>query len=195
MKSRRAVVALVLACGYILGLPMVASGATSVNPAAGACAKSHTLTLIADSAVRVYGDASDRAFACFISSGKSHRLGGASASQDVFALGGGWVAWTSSQHTTVTVMNVGTGKVPNTYPYGVNDFVVNVVVKKDGAAAWAADVDDGTSYVEGFDRKNHSADSLSDDTKYVRGATLKSHSDHAVSWKYSDGSTGKADLF
>jgi hypothetical protein len=181
--------------GFTLCMPSAALAQSSNPVPLAACSPLHTLTLTANSFARVYGNASDKAYVCLKSTGKARVLKGASASQDVFSLGGEWVAWTSLTHTTVTVMHITTGKIPSDYPYGVNDFVVKVVVKDDGAAAWAADVSDGTSYVQGFDRKHHSADTFSDDTKFVSGSSLKSLPGHAISWKYTDGSIGTVDLF
>ena len=194
----RSLATTMVAIGFlsILCLPASAQARTSNGARASApCARAHTLTLAHNSFARVYGNGADEVFACLIATGKSRRLAGASASQDVVRLGGKWVGWTSAQHTTVTLMHLTTGKIPSDYPYGVNDYVVNIVVKSDGAGAWVADVSDGTSYVQGYDRKNHSADQFSDDTKFVSGPTLKSLSGHAISWKYTDGTTGTATLF
>jgi len=182
--------------GGTLCLPVTTQAQSSIGVyASQPCNPEHTLTLASNSFARVYGNASDNAFVCLNSTGKARELKGASASQDVFNLGGQWVAWSSDAHTTVNVMHITNGAIPSDYPFGVNDFVVKIVVKSDGAAAWAADVSDGTSYVQGFDRKNHSADTFSDDRRFVSGPSLRSISGHAISWKYTDGSTGTANLF
>ena len=183
----------------LAGLSALAPGSAEASApghtASHECDRSHSLTLLSNSAVRVYGTGTDAAFACLKSTNRSTRLKGASASQDVFSLAGTWVGWTSQQRTTVTVMNSRTRKIPSTFPFGVGDFVVRIVVKGDGAAAWAADVSDGTSYVQGLDRRNHPPDQFSDDTKFVRGVSLKSDAGNQISWQYTDGTIGKARLF
>jgi hypothetical protein len=127
--------------------------------------------------------------------GHSRRLAGASASQDLFALAGKRVAWTSANHTTVTVMAVGSGSIPGQFPFNTNDYIVGLVVKSDGAAAWAANTSGANPYVQGTDRRNHAPDQFSDDTKFVRGVTLTSGAGHKILWKYTDGTTGTANLF
>lgn len=183
----------------LAGVSALASGGAQASASASTvthkCDRAHSLTLASNSAARVYGTRTDAAFACLKSTNRSTRLKGASASQDVFVLTGTWVGWTSQQRTTVTVMNIRTRKIPGSFPFGVGDLVVRIAVKSDGAAAWAADVSDGTSYVQGLDRRNHSPDQFSDDTKFVRGASLRSGSGHQISWQYTDGSTGTARLF
>jgi len=173
----------------------VAQARTLSNTGSQACQRANSLTLASNTFARVYGTGTDATFVCLKSTNRSTRLKGASASQDVFALAGTWVGWTSAQHTTVTVMNIRTRTIPNQFPFGVGDFVVRIVVKSDGAAAWAADVSDGTSYVQGLDRRNHPPDQFSNDTKFVRGQTLQSNAGNKISWKYTDGTTGTAALF
>jgi hypothetical protein len=172
-----------------------AQASASSNTITHSCARAHSLTLASNSSARIYGTGTDAAFACLKSTNRSTRLTGASASQDVFALAGTWVGWTSQQRTTVAVMNIRTRTIPSQFPFGIGDVVVRIVVKSDGAAAWAADVSDGTSYVQGTDRRNHEPDQFSDDTKFVRGASLQSGTGHQISWQYTDGTTGTARLF
>jgi hypothetical protein len=172
-----------------------AQAMASGNRASHACDRAHSLTLASNSSARIYGTAADAAFACLKSTNRATRLKNASASQDAFELAGTWVGWTSAQRTTVTVMNIRTRKIPGQFPFTVGDFVVRIVVKTDGAAAWAANVSDGTSYVQGLDRRNHSPDQFSNDTKFVRGVSLQSGAGHTISWKYTDGTTGTARLF
>lgn len=183
----------------LAGLTMLASSSAQARASGSiishACDRAHTLTLASSSVARVYGTGTDAAFACLKSTNRSTKLKGASASQDAFALAGTWVGWTSAQRTTVTVMNIRTRTIPSQFPFGVNDFVVRIVVKSDGAAAWAANVSDGTSYVQGLDRRNHPPDQFSNDTKFVRGVSLQSGAGRQISWKYTDGTTGTARLF
>jgi hypothetical protein len=161
------------------------------------CNVAHSLTLASNSVARVYGTAPDTAFACLKATGKSRVLSGASASTDLFALSGGWVAWTSTDHTSVTVMRAANGAIPNQFPFNTNDNVVKIVVKSDGAAAWAATPSGGggSTYVQGLDRKNHPPDQFSDDTKFVRGTSLTSLAGHKIAWGYTDGSTASTSLF
>lgn len=183
----------------LVGLAALASSGAQVMASARrvshACDRAHSLTLASNSFARIYGTATDAAFACLKSTNRSTRLRGASASQGAFALAGTWVGWTSAQRRTVTVMNISTRRIPSQFPFGVGDFVVRIVVKSDGAAAWAADVSDGTSYVQGLDRRNHPPDQFSNDTKFVRGVSLQSGAGHKISWQYTDGTTGTARLF
>ncbi len=183
----------------LVGLTTLASSGAQARASGSvlshACDRAHSLTLASNSFARIYGTGTDATFACLKSTNRSTRLKGASASQDVFSLAGIWVGWTSAQRTTVAVMNIRTRTIPNQFPFGVGDFVARIVVKSDGAAAWAADVSDGTSYVQGLDRRNHSPDQFSNDTKFVRGASLQSGAGHKISWKYTDGTTGTAQLF
>jgi hypothetical protein len=183
-----------LACVSALASAGAAASA-STNFVNRNCDRAHTLTLASNSLARVYGTGTDAAFACLKSTNRSTRLQGASASQGGFALAGTWVGWTSQQRTTVAVMNIRTRTIPSQFPFGVGDFVVKMVVKSDGAAAWAADVSDGTSYVQGLDRRNHPPDQFSNDAKFVRGASLQSGAGRRISWQYTDGTTGTAQLF
>jgi hypothetical protein len=183
-----------------VGLSVLASSGAQASASGNtvtrsSCARAHSLTLASDSSARIYGTGTDAAFACLKSTNRSIQLKGASASQDVFALTGAWVGWTSQQRTTVAVMNIRTRTIPSPFPFGVGDVVVRIVVKSDGAAAWAADVSDGTSYVQGMDRRNHSPDQFSDDAKFVRGVSLRSGPGRQIGWQYTDGSTGTAHLF
>jgi len=200
MRSRAAgknfaILTVVGLAGLITLASSSAQATASGNKVSRACDRAHSLTLASNSFARIYGTATDAAFACLKSTNRSARLKGASASQGAFALAGTWVGWTSAQRTTVTVMNIRTRTIPGQFPFGVGDFVVRIVVKSDGAAAWAADVSDGTSYVQGLDRRNHPPDQFSNDTKFVRGASLQSGAGHKISWKYTDGTTGTARLF
>jgi hypothetical protein len=94
-------------------------------------------------------------------------------------------------------MRAANGVIPNQFPFNTNDNVDAIVVKSDGAAAWAATPAPGTgnTYVQGFDRKNHSADQFSDDTKFVRGTSLRSLAGRKIAWSYTDGSSGTQNLY
>jgi len=94
-------------------------------------------------------------------------------------------------------MHATNGVIPNQFPFDTNDNVDAIVVKSDGAAAWAATPAPGTgnTYVQGLDRKNHPPDQFSDDTKFVRGTSLQSLAGHKIAWSYTDGSIGTQNLF
>ncbi|HEV3311643.1 MAG TPA: hypothetical protein VG815_14115 [Chloroflexota bacterium] len=162
---------------------------------AATCGGQHTLTIANDGVARLYGNAADHAFACDLKNGKNRWLQGASASQDAFSLSGLYAAWSSNGHEKVNVVEVDTGAIPNSLPYNTNDYVVRIVVKNDGAVAWAANTTGANPYVQGLDRKNHPPDQFSDDTKYVRGGTLHPTKGHGIAWSYTDGSSGSANLF
>ena len=153
-------------------------------------------TLLSNSYARVYGK-SGRAFVCVRSSGRITTLQGASPVMSKFALAGTYVAWSSGTgQTVVKVMHVpNLVIIAKQYPYDTNNHVDRIVVKANGAAAWAATPSDDNTYVQGFDRSNHSADLLSDDTLNVRGTSLRSLAGKAISWQYTDGTTGTANLY
>jgi hypothetical protein len=187
--------------GLAIGLVAIAAvPLTGAQAAAKHCTQFKTLAI--DSFARVYGKLNDRAFVCVKSTGSTRRLKGASASGDHFALAGKWVAWTSSAsstpHSVVNVMHIPDGAIPAQFPFNTNDNVNKVVVKSDGASAWAAtpsDYPNTLRYVQGMDRSNHTPDSLSDDTKDVKPGSLQSPSGHKIRWRYTDGSIGTAKLF
>ncbi len=188
------------------GIMGLAAGVAAVGAVAFGSAQAATThctsgtTLAADSYARVYANVHGNAFVCVKATGKTRRLSGGTTSGH-FALGGKWVAWTSTGSATnsqVTVMHIPDGLVPSTYPFDTNDNIGKVVVKSDGAAAWAAtpsDYPDTMRYVQGTDRSNHPPDQLSDDTKDVKPGTLRSLAGHAIGWHYTDGSTGSANLY
>ena len=160
------------------------------------CPPPDSSTLANNSFARVYGRPNGQAFVCVKATGKRTRLPGASASQDQFALGGQWVGWSSGpEHTIVNVMHIPDRAIPQQFPYETNDHIDKIVVKSSGAAAWAASPSGDNTYVQGMDRRNHSADQLSDDTLDVVGSSLKSRAGHRISWKYTDGSSGSANLY
>ena len=53
----------------------------------------------------------------------------------------------------------------------------------------------GDPYVQGTDRRNHSPDLLSDDTRAVVPGSLVSARGHRITWRYTTGPAGKADLY
>jgi hypothetical protein len=95
-------------------------------------------------------------------------------------------------------MHIPDHAVPSGFPFDTGDHVDRIVVKGDAASAWAATpqpAGSGNTYVEGTDRRNHSPDQFSDDTKDVVGSSLRSLRGHAITWRYSDGSSGTANVF
>jgi hypothetical protein len=195
MRGNRGIFGLAIGLAAIGALALGSAQAATTHCAGG-------MTLASDSKARVYSVShSSSVFACLKSNGQRRKLAGASSTASHFALGGTWVAWTSNgsaNQSEVRVMHITNGAIPATFPFDTNDQVDKVLVKSDGAAAWAAtpsDYPNTLRYVQGFDRNNHSADQLSDDTKDVRPGTLVSDPGHEISWHYTDGSTGTAQLF
>ncbi len=184
---------------FAVGVVAIAAFALGSAQAATTHCTSGT-TLAVDSDARVYANVHGNAFVCIKGTGKTRRLAGGTSSSH-FAVAGSWVAWTSDGSATnsaVTVMHIPNAVIPSGFPFDTNDNVSKVVVKGDGAAAWAAtpsDYPNTMRYVQGTDRRNHSPDQLSDDTKDVKPGTLVSNAGHKISWRYTDGSTGTAELY
>lgn len=194
-SKRRDRIALAIGLVAVASVPLAGAQAAARH-----CTQAKTLAV--DSYARVYGKPSDKAFVCVKSTGLTRRLTGASASGDHFALAGKWVAWTSSAsstpHSVVNVIHIPDGAIPRSFPFNTNDDVNKVVVKSDGASAWAATPSDYPNtfrYVQGMDRRNHPPDQFSDDTKDLRSGSLRSLSGHKIRWRYTDGSIGTASLF
>jgi hypothetical protein len=190
-RGLRAVVSVVVVvAGFAVGVPLATASQH--------CQPKGSRTLASDGYARVY-EKNGNAYVCVKSNGATTRLKGASPSSDRFALGGQWVAYSSgATHTVVNVVHIPNHGIPNGFPFDTGDRVNKVVVKPDGAAAWAATpqpAGSGSTYVQGTDRRNHSPDQFSDDTKNVVGSSLTSLAGPAISWRYTDGSTGKANLF
>jgi len=186
---RKAVVLVGIGFGALMAL---APGGAQARPA---CGLDSSAPLASDSYAAVYGS-NDRAYVCVKATGKRITLKGASASQDHFALGGTWVAWSSGDtHSVVNVMHIPNKAIPNQFPFDTNDHIDKLVVKPDGAAAWAASPVGDNTYVQGMDRRNHEPDQLSDDTEDVVGSSLRSLAGHRISWKDTDGTTHTANLF
>jgi hypothetical protein len=182
--------AFALLAGLVFGVP--------VGSATQRCKPPGSKTLASDRYARAYGKGG-KAFVCVRSTGKTTRLRGASPSSDKFALGGKWVAYSSGPaHSVVNVRHIPDHVVANGFPFDTGDRVDKVVVKHDGASAWAATPQpsgSGNTYVQGTDRRNHSPDQFSDDTKDVVGSSLRSLAGRAIGWRYTDGSSGSARLF
>jgi hypothetical protein len=185
-----------------LSLAAAATFAVSLAPAAVAqakqsCKPANSKTIVSNNYASVYGK-NGKAYVCIKASGKTNRLGDASPFSDVFALGGKWVAYSSGpQDSVVTVMRIPDRYVDHYwYPFDTNMHVEGLVVKADGAAAWAAtSTQDGSTLVQGTDRYHHPADQFSDDQKTVVTTSLRSLSGKTIGWSYSDGSSGTTSLF
>jgi hypothetical protein len=198
-----------------IGLAALATFAVSLAPAAIAQAKQscspHSRTLASNSYARVYAK-NGNAYVCIKSNGKTTRLQGASASDDVFALGGKWVGWSSNPvmdpqnpqsfvpHSVVTVMRISDHYINQRwYPGELNEKIEKIVVLSDGAAAWAMTPPAGSgaafTQVQGTDRAGHPADQFSDDHADVIGSSLHATGGKNISWRYSDGTTGTQTLF
>jgi hypothetical protein len=183
---------------YVVALLAALAVGVPLASASQHCQPNGSRTLASDSYARVYGKTGN-AYVCVKATGATTRLKGASPVNDRFALGGQWVAYSSSTtHSVVNVMHIPNHGIPNGFPFDTGDRVNGVVVKSDGAVAWAATpqpAGSGFTYVEGTDRRNHSPDQFSDDTKNVVGSSLRSLAGRAISWRYTDGSSGHTNLF
>lgn len=193
-----------LARNFRLVLASLAAGALLASLPAAADAKKNkckvknSTTLASDKQARVYSK-NGAAIACVKKSGKKRTLSGASPTDDLFALGGKWVVWTTNGSATRSVVNkmyIPDGKSHDSnFPFDTNGHVEGVVIKKDGAAAWVFSSSGASTIVQGQDRKNHPPDQLSDDTKDAVGSSLKSGTGHEIHWKYTDGSSDSANLY
>jgi len=186
-----------------IAIAALAALAASLAPAAIAqakpqtCSPRHSTTLAGDSYARVYGKHGN-AYVCVRASGRTTLLQGATPGNDVFALGGRYVAYSSgSQDSIVTVMHIPDRHVnPYWYPFDTNMHVEGIVVKSDGAAAWAAtSPSDGSTLVQGTDRSHHPPDQFSDDSRTVVTTSLHSLPGMAIGWSYTDGSSDTASPF
>jgi hypothetical protein len=186
-----------------MAVAALATFAASLAPAALAqataqtCKPRHSTTLAGDGYARVYGK-NGNAYVCVKANGRTTRLRGATPGNDVFALGGKYVAYSSGpQDSIVTVMHIPNRRVnPYSYPFDTNMHVEGIVVKSDGAAAWAAtSPSDGSTLVQGTDRSNHPPDQFSDDSRTVVTTSLRSLHGKAIGWSYTDGGSGTATLY
>ena len=188
----------------------VSLGTAGLAQAKQTCSPRHATTLASDSYARVYG-MNGNAYVCVRSNNKTSKLNGASPSGDQFALGGKFVAYTTSAapdpnnpsllpHSIVTVMHIPDhGVNASWYPFDTNETVDKVVVLSDGAAAWAmtpAPGGDGNlTQIQGTDRNNHPPDQFSDDHADVIGSSLHVTGGKTIAWRYVDGTSGSQMLF
>lgn len=179
----------------LVGLTVVLACAP-LGQTAPPCQPKKSRILASNSYARVYG-LNGRAYACLKASGRATKLQGATTTGDQFALAGKYVAWSSGPaHSVVNLISIQTLAKVKGFPHDTNNHVDRIVVKESGAAAWAATPSDGgDTYVQGTDRKNHDPDLLSDDTVGVVAASLRSLPGGAITWEYTDGSSGEATLF
>ena len=204
--------------GLATGLAVVGAVALgSAQAATRRCTTGTGTTLASNSKARVYSSATGHTvWVCLRSNGHERLLDGALAGASHFALAGTWVAWTSNVapygQVVVHVMHITNGAIPYSFPWGLDygGSVNKVVVKSDGAAAWAATPSQECSpssgcyppipYVEGTDYAStpdllYNPDLLSVLNDPVEPGTLVSDAGHKISWHYEDGSTGTAELY
>jgi hypothetical protein len=161
------------------------------------CNAPHSSTIASDRFARVYAK-HGKVFACVNRSGKTWKLTGASSRHSHFALAGKWVAWTktlSLDETLAAKLFVPDGHDHDSdFPYYASGDLGKVVIKPDGAVAWAASYQSAAPNVFGEDRKNHLR-LLSNDSNSVVVSSLKSGPRRLVTWKYDDGTSGQAPLY
>jgi hypothetical protein len=162
-------------------------------------------TLTKSGYARVYAK-NDAAIVCVKKTGKRFELAGAQPTEDVFTLGGKFVGFSSlspefdetTAHTMVNVVHITDGRIPEFLPTDTGGQVGAIVVKPNGAAAWAVTPldDPEMAYVQGTDRQNHSPDLLSDtELGGIDTSSLTSGPAGHIEWTYADGTSGEADLF
>lgn len=174
----------------------------ALAPAAGAaqfkCNKAGSTTITSNKQARVFA-VNGLAKVCDKNTNVRFTLAGASPTEDVFTLGGKFVGYSSGaeeapEHSVVNVVHIPTRKIPKYMPTRTNAHVDAIVVKRNGASAWAYSDDEYTT-VQGHDRAGHSPDNLDDDTKTVVTTSLRGTAGAGIQWTYTDGSVGTADLF
>jgi hypothetical protein len=184
------------------------AGVFGATPAAHAatnkCKLKGSTTLAANGYARAFAK-NGTATVCVKKTGRRLQLQGADPSQDVFTLGGKFIGFSSAptdgettERTMVNVVHISDGRIPQFLPDDTGGHVDAIVVKPNGAAAWAiSPLDDpDMAYVQGTDRANHSPDLLSDsDLGGVDTSTLASGAGGHIAWTYTDGTSGDADLF
>lgn len=189
-------------------LAVLAPGAASAarpkpKPRPKPCDVRSSRTIIFGRYARVYGK-DGTAYVCVRSSGRKTKLEGAAPRSDIFRLAYQYVAWTSNTddpndppHSRVNELFIPDRSVPQDRPYGTGGTVENLVLLESGAVVWAATPadPDAVSYVQGFDRENHSPDTLSSDQKDVRGSSLRKLSGKTIGWSYTDGLSDSVELY
>ena len=108
-RGLRAVVYVVaVVAGLAVGVPLASASQR--------CQPNGSRTLASDSYARVYGKTGN-AYVCVKATGATTRLKGASPVNDRFALGGQWVAYSSSTtHSVVNVMHIPESRDPERVP-------------------------------------------------------------------------------
>ena len=180
----------------------IAVAAPGADAAVNKCKARGTTTLAMSGQSRAY-DQNGTVFACLKRTGERRALEGVIAGTDVVKVAGKFVAYSSAPEagdgarSQVNVERIADGASPEFLPSDTGGQVANIALKPNGAAAWAVTPldDPAMSYVQGTDRSNHTPDLLSDDQTGVDTASLTSAPGARVSWTYTNGTTGQADLF
>jgi hypothetical protein len=179
------------------------ASAPAAQAAPGKCKARQSATLASSQQVRVFAK-NDVAKVCYKRTGGRFSLDDAQPTEDVFTAAGRFVAYSSSDyedamtpmHSIVNVIQVPSRRIPQFLPQRTNAHVDAIVVKRNGAAAWATTSSDGiTTAVQGTDRLGHAPDDLSDDTRVVATTSLTSGPGGEVDWDYTDGTSDSAMLF
>jgi hypothetical protein len=188
----------VLVASLAAGLAITGPSAQAANK----CRFKHTRTLASSRKVRIFAQ-NGRAKVCYRPSGKRFTLDDTFPGEDAYAVGGRFIGFSISdpeddstpEHSIVRVFRMPNGGTPEYLPYRTGAQVDDIVVKRNGAAAWATTHADGTTRVTGTRRKGHAPEQLSAAARAVRTTTLTSGSGGRVTWRYTDGTTGSAALY
>jgi hypothetical protein len=161
------------------------------------CNPPRSSTIASDRFARVYAK-HGKVFACLSRNCTTWKLPGASRRHSHFALAGKWVAWTKPltfDLTRASKLFIPDGRAHDRdFPYGASGDIGKIVIKPDGAVAWAASYQSAPPNVLGERRKSHLSP-LSQDLNPVVVSSLKSGPGKLVTWKYSDGTSGHAALY
>lgn len=190
--------------GLLAVLAPGAASAAKPKPRPKPCDVKNSRTIVIGRILRIYGK-DGVAYACVRSSGQKTKLDGGRPRSGIFRIAKHYVAWTSDTDdpsdppgSQVNELLLPDRSVPDSRPYRTGGTVENIALLEDGAVAWAATPTDPDSvtYVEGFDRDNHSPDTLSDDQKDVRGSSLHVIAGtQKIAWDYNDGSSDSYELY
>jgi hypothetical protein len=165
--------------------------------AASKCAAPHSSTIASDGAARIYAK-HGKVYACLNRNGVTWKLAGASRRHSHFALAGKWVAWTKPltfDLTRAAKLFIPDGRSHDRdFPYDASGEIGKIVIKPDGALAWAASYQSAPPNVLG-ERRKGSLTALSQDLNSVVVSSLKPGPGKLVRWRYGDGSKGHAALY
>ena len=175
------------------------AGLSAVAPSADAAPKNRcklpgTTTLAMSGQGRVF-DQNGTVTACLKKTGQRIVLEGATPGEAV-ATAGKFAAFGTG--SVVNVQRITDGAIPSELPHDTGGEIGKIVVKPNGAAAWAVTPldDPEASYVQGNERSNHTPQLFSDsELGGVDVTSLTSVPGTGITWLHADGTTGSANLF